>query len=90
MDGEGRGGIGGRCGGGRGEGHQQEVPTDNICDLPDLAVRKQISTLYVITFLFSLQVNIERDFNLKELKKAAEEKGKLKEKNAKKDKDKAD
>lgn len=77
-------------GGGRREGHQQEVPTGNICDLPDLAVRKQISTLYVITFLFSLQVNIERDFNLKELKKAAEEKGKLKEKNAKKDKDKAD
>jgi len=44
----------------------------------------------VATFPFSMQVNIERDFNLKELKKAAEEKEKLKEKNAKKDKSKAD
>lgn len=37
-----------------------------------------------------MQVNIERDFNLKELKKAAEEKEKLKEKNTKKDKSKAE
>lgn len=47
----GRGGEGQRAGveggGGRREGHQQEVPTGNICDLPDLAVRKQISTLYM-------------------------------------------
>ncbi len=44
------------------------------------------------TFPFSLllQINIERDFNLKELKKAAEEREKLKEKNAKKDKNKTE
>lgn len=46
--------------------------------------------MLLTTFLFSLQVNIERDFNLKELKKAAEEKEKLKEKNTKKEKNKAD
>ena len=36
------------------------------------------------------QVNIERDFNLRDLKKAAEEKGRLKENKAKKDKSKAE
>jgi len=36
------------------------------------------------------QVNIERDFNLRELKKAAEEKQKVKEKNAKKEKNKSE
>lgn len=36
------------------------------------------------------QVNIERDFNLRELKKAAEEKQKVREKNAKKEKNKSE
>lgn len=53
-------------------------------------LKVDIHFIYVTTFLFSLQVNIERDFNLKELKKAAEEKEKLKEKNTKKEKNKAD
>ena len=36
------------------------------------------------------QINIERDFNLRELKKAAEEKQKVREKNAKKEKNKSE
>ena len=36
------------------------------------------------------QVNIERDFNLKELKKSAEDREKLQEKNSKKNKNKED
>ena len=42
------------------------------------------------SILFVQQVNIERDFNLKELKKAAEEMEKLRKKNAKKDKNKTE
>ena len=76
--------MGGR--GERGEWHQQEVPTEIHAAI---FVKKRLN-VDVTTFPFSMQVNIERDFNLKELKKAAEEKEKLKEKNAKKDKSKGD
>lgn len=59
-------------------------------------LKSRKSDLYVVSllehFCLSLrqQVNIERDFNLKELKKTAEEREKLKEKNAKKEKNKTE
>lgn len=53
-------------------------------------LKVDIYFIYVIIFLFLLQVNIECDFNLKELKKVVEEREKLKEKNIKKDKNKVD
>ncbi|XP_022791670.1 thioredoxin-related transmembrane protein 2-B-like isoform X2 [Stylophora pistillata] len=50
-----------------------------------LVDRKRVITPYTFT-----EVNIERDFNLKELKKSAEDRQKLEEKNSKKTKNKDD
>ncbi|KAM7444071.1 Thioredoxin-related transmembrane protein 2 [Porites harrisoni] len=50
-----------------------------------LVDRRAVVTPYTFT-----EVNIERDFNLRELKKAAEEKQRVREKNAKKEKNKSE